>query len=256
MISSNVYQEQLRGQIVRGLLGSKRTLNEAVLRRKADIAGLKLDSGYRLFSIIVTDEIMRLAVLVAALRANFEDQDNVIVLVEGEIYCIAQAVLARPRKQITARALKRFFASQGVRVNIASSCLHAGAEELLSAAEEVRQAQLVGNKIWPNKSIYSADEMGMYIGIMPDVSKGLRANIAARLISPLVQDKVLLQTVEIFLQTSLNVTDAARRLKVHRNTLLYRLEKVKKLTSFDVTKFEDALHIKLGLLIMLGDKVL
>lgn len=249
-------KEQLRSQIIRGLLTSKRHLSASVLRRKADIAGLRLAGSYQIFSIIIKDEAASLAMLVAAMRAKYQGEQDAIVLVEGEIFCIAAVDATKRSKPITLASLKRFFTSQELRASIAASCVHSGAEDLALAIEEVRQARQVGEKIWPSKTTYLASEMGVYLGLMPDVSRSFRKTVAERLIMPLARDKTLLQTVEIFLQTSLNVTDAARRLKVHRNTLLYRLEKVKKLTSFDVTKFEDALHIKLGLLIVLGDKLM
>lgn len=257
MGNSALSQEQLRCQIFRGLIASKRLLSEAVLRRKADIAGLKLEWNYRIFSVLVPNEGTSLALLVAAMRASFEDQNNIVVLVEGEIYCIAKEHGSRGGKTLSLNSLKRFFSDQatGAGVSLAVSRSHQGAAELAEAIEEVRQARQVGQRLWPNKSTYSADEMGIYIGIMPDSSKVFRQNVALKLVKPLLQDKILLQTVEMFLQASLNVTDAARRLKIHRNTLLYRLEKVRKITSFDVTRFEDALHVKLGLLIVLGQTI-
>ncbi len=256
MSALSISQEQLRSQIIRGLLTSKRHLTDQVLRRKADIADLRLSDNYQIFSILIKDQTARIAILVAAMRAKYSDEQDVIVLVEGEIFCIARADGVKRTKAMTMNSLKRFFTTQDVQVSIAASCVHHGAENLALAIEEVRQARLVGEKIWPDKTTYLASEMGIYIGLMPDVKQGFRKTVASRLVTPLLKDKILLQTVEIFLQTSLNVTDAARRLKVHRNTLLYRLEKVKKLTSFDVTKFEDALHLKLGLLIVLGNELL
>lgn len=249
-------KEQLRSQIIRGLLTSKRQLTSQVLRRKADIAGLQLACDYQIYSIMIGNQSTSIAMLVAAMRAKYDSQQDVIVLVEGEIFCITRVEGVKRAKSMTIGSLTRFFNAQGVQVSIAASCVHHSAENLALAIEEVKQARLVGEKIWPGKTTYLASEMGIYIGLMPDIKQGFRKTVASRLVTPLLNDKILLQTVEIFLQTSLNVTDAARRLKVHRNTLLYRLDKVKKLTSFDVTKFEDALHIKLGLLIVLGNELL
>lgn len=54
------------------------------------------------------------------------------------------------------------------------------------------------------------------------------------------------QTIEEMFKNNLNLTDAAARLYIHRNTLLYRIEKIYKLTGFDLRKFEDSMIFKLA----------
>ena len=44
----------------------------------------------------------------------------------------------------------------------------------------------------------------------------------------------------MFFENSLNVSETSRKLFVHRNTLVYRLEKIKKLTGLDLREFDDA----------------
>jgi carbohydrate diacid regulator len=58
------------------------------------------------------------------------------------------------------------------------------------------------------------------------------------------------KTVEKFFENSLNLSEAARNLYIHRNTLIYRLEKIQKITGLDLRNFEDAVLLKV--LIMLG----
>ncbi|MFZ5969439.1 MAG: PucR family transcriptional regulator [Bacillota bacterium] len=56
-------------------------------------------------------------------------------------------------------------------------------------------------------------------------------------------------TIEGLFKNNLNITDTARYLYVHRNTLLYRIEKIYKLTGYDLRKFEDSLRFRLAWLI-------
>lgn len=56
-------------------------------------------------------------------------------------------------------------------------------------------------------------------------------------------------TIEEFFRNNLNLTDTAAKLYVHRNTLLYRLEKINKYTGFDLKKFEDSWLFKLAWMI-------
>lgn len=55
-----------------------------------------------------------------------------------------------------------------------------------------------------------------------------------------LKDKELLDTAEELFRCHLNVSEASRKLYLHRNTLLYRLEKIKNLTGLDIKKFEEA----------------
>ena len=52
-----------------------------------------------------------------------------------------------------------------------------------------------------------------------------------------------------FFENSLNISETARQLFVHRNTLVYRLEKIQKQTGLDVRVFEDALTFKIALMV-------
>ena len=62
-------------------------------------------------------------------------------------------------------------------------------------------------------------------------------------------DKETLFTIHKFFENNLNVSETARKLFVHRNTLVYRLEKIKKLTGLDLREFDDAIAFKVALMV-------
>jgi len=72
-------------------------------------------------------------------------------------------------------------------------------------------------------------------------SKGLSANLKPRL------DTEMLATIEAFLLHNLNAADAANSLGIHRNTLIYRLDKAHKSLGLNPRHFDDALQIQLAL---------
>lgn len=65
----------------------------------------------------------------------------------------------------------------------------------------------------------------------------------------LLQDEELVTTLETFFQLDCNVSETAKRLYIHRNTLLYRIDKFKQETGLDVRTFRDAVLVKLELLL-------
>lgn len=62
-------------------------------------------------------------------------------------------------------------------------------------------------------------------------------------------DPEILQTVQCFFENSLNVSETSRKLFIHRNTLVYRLEKIRKLTGLDLRDFDSAIGFRVGLMI-------
>ena len=62
-------------------------------------------------------------------------------------------------------------------------------------------------------------------------------------------DKETLQTIQVFFDNNLNVSETSRKLFVHRNTLVYRLEKIRKITGLDLREFDHAITFKVALMV-------
>ena len=62
-------------------------------------------------------------------------------------------------------------------------------------------------------------------------------------------DNETLFTIQKFFENNLNVSETSRKLFVHRNTLVYRLEKIKRMTGLDLREFEDAIVFKVALMV-------
>lgn len=118
---------------------------------------------------------------------------------------------------------------------------------LRKSYQEARLALTVGTKVWGTAKVYHIKQVGMYI-TLANVAQERKAELAHQILYPLLRDEQLYKTVQIFLQAGLNLTDAAEKLHVHRNTLIYRLDKTKKVIGLDPRVFDDALQIKLGLM--------
>ncbi len=63
-------------------------------------------------------------------------------------------------------------------------------------------------------------------------------------------DDEMLMTVQKFFDNSLNVSETSRQLFVHRNTLVYRIEKLHQSTGLDIRNFEDALTFKIAMMVV------
>ena len=58
-------------------------------------------------------------------------------------------------------------------------------------------------------------------------------------------DNEMIRTIEVFFKCGLNLSEAAKELYIHRNTLIYRLDKIQKITSYDIREFNNAMIFKI-----------
>jgi carbohydrate diacid regulator len=118
---------------------------------------------------------------------------------------------------------------------------------LRKSYQEAKLALTVGMKVWDHGKTYHIKQVGMFV-TLANVAQERKAELAHQILHPLLRDDQLYKTVQTFLQSGLNLTDAAEKLHIHRNTLIYRLDKTKKVIGLDPRVFDDALQIKLGLM--------
>lgn len=110
------------------------------------------------------------------------------------------------------------------------------------AANHAKQAANLASILGFKEGFYHIDKMLMY-GILyscSDEAVEYYMNGGFNGFYDVIKDKELLDTAEELFKCHLNVSEASRKLYLHRNTLLYRLEKIKNLTGLDIKRFEEA----------------
>ena len=126
-----------------------------------------------------------------------------------------------------------------------------GIKDLARSFKEAQVALEVGKVFDTDKTIVSYDNLGIarLIYQLPITlcEAFLREVFKQDSIDSL--DSETLFTIQRFFENNLNVSETSRGLFVHRNTLVYRLEKIKKLTGLDLRKFDDAIVFKVALMV-------
>uniref|UniRef100_A0A7C4XGM5 PucR family transcriptional regulator n=1 Tax=candidate division WWE3 bacterium TaxID=2053526 RepID=A0A7C4XGM5_UNCKA len=107
----------------------------------------------------------------------------------------------------------------------------------------------LGEKIWGPKKYYHIADVGLFVALSQETSFERKCELAHQVLSSIFDDKSLYKTVSTFLECDMNLTVASKKLHLHRNTLIYRLDKIKKETGLDPRTFSDAIQIKLGLML-------
>lgn len=134
------------------------------------------------------------------------------------------------------------------RILIGVSSFYRGKEGAILAYEEARRALSLGLSIGEHKKMYHIDDLGM-IATLAGGNKKWQDNFVRRLLMKLLAEEYLLETVEVFFDKNMSLTQTSKQLGIHRNTLLYRLDKIKKVTGLDPRKFNDAMELKVALIL-------
>lgn len=126
-----------------------------------------------------------------------------------------------------------------------------GCKDLARSFKEAQVAIEVGKFFDTAKTIISYDNLGIarLIYQLPTTLCEMFLNEVFKKGSIDGLDAETLFTIQKFFENNLNVSETSRRLFVHRNTLVYRLEKIKKLTGLDLREFDDAIVFKVALMV-------
>jgi len=128
------------------------------------------------------------------------------------------------------------------------------AENIKDIARSYKEAQtaiLVGSIFEDSKFIVSYDNLGLgrLIYQLPTTLCKLFLNEVFEKGSFELLDSETILTIQKFFENNLNISETSRQLYVHRNTLVYRLDKIEKITGLDLRKFDDAIIFKVSMLV-------
>ena len=123
--------------------------------------------------------------------------------------------------------------------------------ELADAYKEAQTAIEVGKVFDTEKSIINYENLGIgrLIYQLPTTLCEIFLSEVFKKNSIDSLDQETLFTINKFFENNLNVSETSRKLFVHRNTLVYRLEKIKKLTGLDLRQFDHAIVFKVALMV-------
>jgi carbohydrate diacid regulator len=124
-------------------------------------------------------------------------------------------------------------------------------KDLARAYKEAQVALEVGKVFETEKNIISYENLGIgrLIYQLPTTLCEMFLQEVFKRGSLESLDRETLMTIQCFFENNLNVSETSRKLFVHRNTLVYRLEKIRKLTGLDLREFEHAITFKVALMV-------
>lgn len=125
-------------------------------------------------------------------------------------------------------------------------------KEVSRSYKEAKMALDVGKIFYSSKNVIAYNNLGIgrliYQLPIPLCKMFIREIFGGK--SPDEFDEETLSTVNKFFENNLNVSETSRQLYIHRNTLVYRLDKLQKSTGLDLRVFEDAITFKIALMVV------
>ncbi len=175
------------------------------------------------------------------------DEKNVIVIRE-----VGSQVGYQVIEDYAEGILKTLEKTEEQGFHIAYGTIASDIKEVSKSYKEARLALDVGKIFFNGKSVIAYNTLGIgrliYQLPIPLCKMFIREIFEGK--SPDDFDEETLLTIDKFFENSLNVSETSRQLFIHRNTLVYRLDKIQKMTGLDLRVFEDAITFKIALMVV------
>ncbi len=151
-------------------------------------------------------------------------------------------VAKRVRKEISER--------MKFRVSIGIGEYYYGIHGISRSYKDAVKALDVGTKLEKSKGIYHIGTLGIY-KVLTEIKNSTQREIIDKILCPSKSknglSKTLLSTLSAFFENDLSIKKTAESMYIHRNTLLYRLHRIKEITGLDPKKFDDAVQLMMAL---------
>ena len=175
------------------------------------------------------------------------DEDHIVVikaLRTGDDYSLLES---------NAKMLVDMFSSEAMtNVRVAFGTIVNDIKGVSKSYKEANMALDVGKIFYAEKSViaYSTLGIGRLIYQLPiNLCEMYIDEVFGGELSEEIDEEIL-YTINKFLDNSLNISETSRQLYIHRNTLVYRIEKLEKATGMDVRNFDDALSFRIAMMVL------
>lgn len=175
------------------------------------------------------------------------DENDVIIVKELEDFDFTREIEKAAKTIITT------LHKEGLEnVHVAYGTVVGEIKEVSRSYKEAKMAMDVGKIFFEERDVVAYSELGIgrliYQLPLPLCKLFIKEIFGGK--SPDDFDEETLVTIDRFFENSLNVSETSRQLYIHRNTLVYRLDKLQKTTGLDLRVFEDAITFKIALMVV------
>lgn len=129
------------------------------------------------------------------------------------------------------------------------STFQGGEEAFKKSFKDVSTCIVLGNKYNLKSSVYDVEDL-LFEKIVYNISEDIKEELYEKFKKKFHKfDAEVVLTIEEFMNCGLNISEAAKKLYIHRNTLIYRLDKIQKDTGYDIRDFKQATVFTIAFLV-------
>ena len=209
----------------------------------------------RVVMIVETDSTKDCNVLEVVRSGNTNSRDFITAVDENNVIVVRDLSEGDSPAEIDrgATGLESFLVKEGMKnVRVAYGTVVKEIKDVSRSYKEARMALDVGKIFFSDRNVVAYSELGIgrliYQLPIPLCRMFIREIFGGKSTDDF--DEETLTTINKFFENSLNVSETSRQLFIHRNTLVYRLDKLQKATGLDLRVFEDAITFKIALMVV------
>lgn len=255
--------QKMRRDFFRDLLFANHSLSQETLHRRATYLGYQLSSSY--WALVVefddapgdegiTAELKKLTDTLNALLSFRQ----ALVITQGQgatiLYPVKDGQPTLDKVKHLAETIRQKVAqtSPGLTVSVGIGQLYPDLMSIPKSYREAAQAAKIGRSLKGPNGVHVFTDLGIYRMLLQFATTQNPNEFYCDALERLLEydqqaDKELVKTLAAFLECNGNLTETSERLYIHRNTLKYRLERIRDITQIDLDDSENRLMLHLGL---------
>ncbi len=249
------YQERYdKSSFIRSMLRGELTRQE--LQSRASHFHLQKEMRYFLLVIETKPEYQKMAVNILkemfisrAGDAVVSMDDRKIILMKPVARIFADQI-AEEIESLARTSVETLNAEAMIRARVGYSEVAEPLEKLSDSYRETCMALTIGRTFYNGKTVMSYQKLGigrLIYRLPKDVCRQFLDEVF-RGQNPEIDDETY-NLINAFFKNNLNLSETARQMFVHRNTLVYRIEKLHQMTGLDLRNFDEAVELKIALMV-------
>ena len=182
-----------------------------------------------------------------------KDGQNVCTTIGKGIFAIAYDISKEDDAKEFATAMVQSIQEElTCQATVGMSDIFTDLNQIQTAYDHAKQALEAGRKLITNQIFYDYENLGIAKVVWNMTREHCEQFLQETLNTEAekeLQNKEMLESIDVFFQSNLNISVAARELYVHRNTLVYRIEKFNKVSGYNLSEFHDAALVQFILMV-------
>ncbi|MFJ5793743.1 sugar diacid recognition domain-containing protein [Bacillus atrophaeus] len=237
------WKQRIQSEIVNQLI-SEEGLNEEWLKERAGFLGINLEQP-RMAIVLKPSNYTEITIqnIMRFIQYEISKSDLIGVTFNNEIVVLKTAAGKEIKRELLPLLKRLLTTLDGVRIG--SGNLAKGLKELRSSFYQAKRAILIGSKLQPEAGFYHYEDYRLEVILAQLAQEEQDKNAFSFYHQLLDQGKKgeLVNTLEAYIKEGGELNKIAESLFIHRNTLRYRLEKIKELTGKDPRNIKDLIEL-------------